>query len=97
MQKASELKTPTKQDLKKFSRLIWSTNISKGLIAIGLTGSLLTTGTQLMIPLATQRFIDGIEFEQFTPWMAALIIGIFIVQVVFNGFSNYVLRELHRH
>lgn len=94
MQKASELKTPTKQDLKKFSRLIWSTNISKGLIAIGLTGSLLTTGTQLMIPLATQRFIDGIEFEQFTPWMAALIIGIFIVQVVFNGFSNYVLHKI---
>ncbi|GAB2481197.1 ABC transporter ATP-binding protein [Alkalibacterium psychrotolerans] len=94
MQKASELKTPTKQDLKKFSRLIWSTNISKGLIAIGLTGSLLTTGTQLMIPLATQRFIDGIEFEQFTPWMAALIIGIFIIQVVFNGFSNYVLHKI---
>lgn len=94
MQKASELKKPTKQDLKKFSKLIWSTNISKGLITIGLAGSLLTTGTQLMIPLATQQFIDGIEFDQFTPWMAALIILIFIVQVVFNGFSNYVLHKI---
>ncbi|MCC5889715.1 MAG: ABC transporter ATP-binding protein [Alkalibacterium sp.] len=94
MQRASELKTPTKQDLKKFIRLIWSTNISKGLIAIGLTGSLFTTGTQLMIPIATQRFIDGIEFEQFTPWLVALIVGIFIIQVLFNGFSNYVLQKI---
>lgn len=78
MQKSSDLKTPTKNDLKKFTQLIWSTKISKGLIAIGLAGSLLTTFTQLMIPLATQQFIDGIEFDQFGPWLAALIVGIFI-------------------
>ncbi|SDK11993.1 ABC transporter ATP-binding protein [Alkalibacterium thalassium] len=94
MQKSSDLKTPTKNDLKKFTQLIWSTNISKGLIAIGLAGSLLTTFTQLMIPLATQQFIDGIEFDQFGPWLAALIVGIFIFQVIFNGFSNYVLHKI---
>lgn len=94
MQKQEELKTPTKQDLKRFSQLIWSTNISKGLIAIGLGGSMLTTITQLLIPLATQQFIDGIEFDFFTPWMIAAILGIFIAQVVFNGFSNYVLHKI---
>lgn len=94
MKRASELKTPTKQDLKKFITLIWSTNISKGLIAIGLAGSLLTTGTQLMIPIATQLFIDGIEFEQFTPWLVGVIVSIFIIQVLFNGFSNYVLQKI---
>ncbi|WP_423188820.1 ABC transporter ATP-binding protein [Alkalibacterium sp. f15] len=97
MQNKNELKTPTKQDLKRFTRLLWSTNISKGLIVIGLAGSLLTTLTQLMIPLATQRFIDGIEFDFFTPWMIAAIIGIFIVQVIFNGFSNYVLHKIGQH
>ncbi|MCD8505989.1 MAG: hypothetical protein LRY37_02395 [Alkalibacterium thalassium] len=61
---------------------------------IGLAGSLLTTFTQLMIPLATQQFIDGIEFDQFGPWLAALIVGIFIFQVIFNGFSNYVLHKI---
>ncbi|OJF92598.1 multidrug ABC transporter permease [Alkalibacterium sp. 20] len=91
------MKTPTKQDIKQFTRLLWSTNISKGLIVIGLTGSVLTTLTQLMIPLATQRFIDGIEFDFFTPWMIAAIIGIFIVQVIFNGFSNYVLHKIGQH
>ncbi|WP_177244065.1 ABC transporter ATP-binding protein [Alkalibacterium sp. 20] len=97
MQTKNELKTPTKQDIKQFTRLLWSTNISKGLIVIGLTGSVLTTLTQLMIPLATQRFIDGIEFDFFTPWMIAAIIGIFIVQVIFNGFSNYVLHKIGQH
>lgn len=94
MQKIPETKPPTKQDLKKFMQLVWSTKISKGLIAIGLAGSLLTTLTQLMIPLATQQFIDGIEFDQFAPWMVGLIIGIFIFQVIFNGFSNYVLHKI---
>lgn len=94
MQKQAEMKTPTKQDLKRFSQLIWSTKISKGLIAIGLGGSILTTVTQLLIPLATQQFIDGIEFDFFTPWMIATIIAIFLAQVVFNGISNYVLHKI---
>ena len=97
MQTKNELKTPTKQDFRQFSRLLWSTNISKGLIAVGLAGSILTTLTQLMIPLATQRFIDGIAFDFFTPWMIAAIIGIFVVQVIFNGFSNYVLHKIGQH
>ncbi|GEK88781.1 ATP-binding cassette, subfamily B, AbcA/BmrA [Alkalibacterium putridalgicola] len=97
MDRKRELKTPTKQDLKKFSRLLWSTNISKGLIAIGLAGSIISTVTQLMIPLATQQFIDGIEFDFFTPWMIGAVIGIFIVQVLFNGFSNYVLHKIGQH
>lgn len=94
MQNRPETKVPTKQDLKKFMQLVWSTKISKGLIAVGLAGSLLTTVTQLMIPLATQQFIDGVEFDQFAPWMVALIIGIFVFQVIFNGFSNYVLHKI---
>ncbi|SFC13261.1 ATP-binding cassette, subfamily B, AbcA/BmrA [Alkalibacterium subtropicum] len=97
MDRKREGKTPTKQDLKKFSRLLWSTNISKGLIAIGLAGSIISTLTQLMIPLATQQFIDGIAFDFFTPWMIAAVIGIFIVQVLFNGFSNYVLHKIGQH
>ena len=61
MQNGKKVNELTKQDLRRFGQLVWSTNISKGLIAIGLAGSLLTTGIQLLIPLATQQFIDGIE------------------------------------
>lgn len=94
MQNGKKVNELTKQDLRRFGQLVWSTNISKGLIAIGLAGSLLTTGTQLLIPLATQQFIDGIEFDAFTPWMIGAIIGIFILQVLLNGFSNYVLHKI---
>lgn len=97
MDKKPELKTPTKHDLKKFTQLLWSTNISKSLIAIGLTGSIITTLTQLLIPLATQQFIDGIELDFFTPWMIASIVGIFILQVLFSGFSNYILYKIGQH
>lgn len=97
MDKKPELKTPTKHDLKKFTQLLWSTNISKSLIAIGLTGSIITTLTQLLIPLATQQFIDGIELDFFTPWMIASIVGIYILQVLFSGFSNYILYKIGQH
>lgn len=96
MQRETEqsLKQPTKQDMKRFFRLIWSTSISKWLLFFGLFGSVLTTVTQLMIPLATQQFIDGIELDFFTPTMIAAIVGIFLLQVVFAGLSNYILGKI---
>jgi ATP-binding cassette subfamily B protein AbcA/BmrA len=87
-------KQPTKQDMNQFFRLIWSTKISKSLLAFGLFGSILTTFTQLLIPFATQQFIDGIELDFFTPTMIAMIIGVFILQVVFNGLSTYILGKI---
>ncbi|GEK91328.1 ABC transporter ATP-binding protein [Alkalibacterium kapii] len=97
MERKPELKSPTKNDFKTFTRLLWSTNISKGLIAIGLAGSILSIATRLLIPLATQQFIDGIELDFFTPWMIAAVVVIFIVQVLFSGFSNYVLFKIGQH
>lgn len=84
----------SKHDMKKFIRLIWSTNLSKSLLIFGLLGSILTTMTQLMIPLVTQRFIDGVELDFFTPWMIAGIVGVFILQVLLDAMSNYILHKV---
>lgn len=89
-----EKKKLKKQDFKRLFRLIWSTRISKPLLAFGLFGSVLTTMTQLMIPLATQQFIDGIELDFFTPAMISVIAAVFIFQVIFNGMSTYILGKI---
>lgn len=83
-----------KHDLKKFIRLIWSTDLSKSLLFIGLIGSILTTATQLMIPLVTQRFIDGVELDFFTPKMIAGIIAVFVIQVLLDAMSNFILHKV---
>lgn len=87
-------KNLNKQDLKKFMRLIWSTRLSKTLLMIGLIGSILTTATQLMIPLVTQRFIDGVKLDFFTPWMIVLIVGVIVLQVLLDAMSNYILHKV---
>lgn len=87
-------KKPSKNDFKQFFKLILSTNISKPLLSFALFGSILTTFTQLLIPLATGQFIDGIELDFFTPTMIAMILGVFILQVVFNGLSTYLLGKI---
>lgn len=94
MHQERKKKKPEKQDIKRFFRLIWSTRISKSLLAFGLFGSVLTTLTQLMIPLVVQEFIDGVELDFFTPTMIAVIIAVFIFQVIFNGLSTYVLGKI---
>lgn len=94
MHQEQKKKKPEKQDIKRFFRLIWSTRISKSLLAFGLFGSVLTTLTQLMIPLVVQEFIDGVELDFFTPTMIAVIIAVFIFQVIFNGLSTYVLGKI---
>ncbi|MCM3707839.1 MULTISPECIES: ABC transporter ATP-binding protein [Cytobacillus] len=77
--------------LKPFISLILSTKIPKTALIIGLTASILTTLTGLVVPLLTKNLVDGFSVESLS---VPLIIGIgaaFILQAVISGISIYLL------
>lgn len=77
--------------LKPFLSLILSTKIPKAALIIGLTASILTTLTGLVVPLLTKNLVDGFSVESLS---VPLIIGIgaaFIIQAVISGISIYLL------
>lgn len=77
--------------LKPFISLILSTNIPKLALAIGLSASVLTTITGLIVPLLTKNLIDGFSMESLS---IPIIIGIgaaFIIQTIISGVSIYLL------
>lgn len=77
--------------LKPFISLILSTKIPKTALFIGLTASILTTLTGLLVPLLTKNLVDGFSVESIS---VPLMIGIgaaFIVQALISGISIYLL------
>lgn len=77
--------------LKPFISLILSTRIPKTALIIGLTASILTTLTGLVVPLLTKNLVDGFSVESLS---VPLIIGIgaaFILQAIISGISIYLL------
>jgi ATP-binding cassette subfamily B protein AbcA/BmrA len=77
--------------LKPFISLILSTKIPKCALIIGLTASILTTLTGLVVPLLTKNLVDGFSVESLS---VPLIIGIgaaFIIQALISGISIYLL------
>ncbi|WP_368297856.1 ABC transporter ATP-binding protein [Cytobacillus firmus] len=77
--------------LKPFISLILSTKIPKTALIIGLTASILTTLTGLVVPLLTKNLVDGFSVESLS---VPLIIGIgtaFILQAIISGISIYLL------
>ncbi|SDY21420.1 ATP-binding cassette, subfamily B, AbcA/BmrA [Evansella caseinilytica] len=77
--------------LKPFFSLILSTKIPKVALAIGLIGSLITTLVGLSIPLLTREMVDGFSMESLNTLLIAVIIVVFILQAVLDGFSMYAL------
>lgn len=77
--------------LKPFISLILSTKIPKAALIIGLTASILTTLTGLLVPLLTKNLVDGFSVKSLS---VPLMIGIgaaFIVQAIISGISIYLL------
>jgi ATP-binding cassette, subfamily B, bacterial AbcA/BmrA len=77
--------------LKPFISLILSAKIPKTALIIGLTASILTTLTGLVVPLLTKNLVDGFSVESLS---VPLMIGIgaaFIVQAIISGISIYLL------
>jgi ATP-binding cassette, subfamily B, bacterial AbcA/BmrA len=77
--------------LKPFISLILSTKIPKLALGIGLSASLITTLTGLLVPVLTKNLVDGFSISALS---VPLIIGIgiaFIVQAIISGISIYLL------
>ncbi|GAE28858.1 lipid A export ATP-binding/permease protein MsbA [Halalkalibacter hemicellulosilyticusJCM 9152] len=77
--------------LKPFFSLIFSTNIPKLALTIGLVGSLITTLVGLSIPLLTREMVDGFSAEALNLTLIGIIALVFIIQAVIDGFSTYLL------
>ncbi|QKY71281.1 ABC transporter ATP-binding protein [Lentibacillus sp. CBA3610] len=85
MKKNSEKKT------NKFLQLIYSTNIPKIALTLGLVGSLITTVVSLSIPLLTRELIDGFSVESINWILIGIIFLVFMLQAILEGTSLYAL------
>lgn len=77
--------------LKPFISLILSTKIPKTALIIGLTASILTTLTGLLVPLLTKNLVDGFSVESISIPLMVGIGAAFIVQAIISGISIYLL------
>lgn len=80
-------------DFSSFISLVRSAEPSIWMIVVGILGSLLATGVNLALPLLAKNFIDGVSFESLNLRIIILVIGLFIFQVIFAAFSNYLLSK----
>ncbi|SHN23218.1 ABC transporter ATP-binding protein [Gracilibacillus kekensis] len=79
------------QSIKAFLSLIFSLKIPKFILIIGLAGSVLTTLVGLTIPLLTRELVDGFSITSISLGFIALIVGIFVLHALIDGFSAYAL------
>ncbi|EWG09566.1 ABC transporter ATP-binding protein [Cytobacillus firmus] len=77
--------------LKPFISLILSTKIPKTALIIGLTASILTTLTGLVVPLLTKNLVDGFSVESLSVPLIIAIGAAFILQAIISGISIYLL------
>lgn len=80
--------------LKPFFSLILSTKIPKLPLILGLTASIITTLTGLVIPILTKELVDGFSVASLS---VPLIIGIgvaFIAQAIISGLGMYLLSAV---
>lgn len=79
------------QTSSSFMQLIRSTNIPKFILTLGLLGSVLTTLVGLVVPLLTRELVDGFSIASLNWQFIAIIIGVFIIHAIVDGFSSYAL------
>jgi len=87
----------TDYNLSSFIELLRSTNLPLWMLVVGIMGSLLTTATNLAIPLLAGNFIDGVSLEFLNAGIITVIIGVIILRVVFDGVSSYLLSKAGQH
>ncbi len=77
-----------------FMRLLKRTNLNRKLFILAIALRLLGTVGGLIVPLLTQSFIDGFNTDVITTPILILLISIFLLSAVINGFSFYVLGKV---
>ncbi|SER57032.1 ATP-binding cassette, subfamily B, AbcA/BmrA [Gracilibacillus ureilyticus] len=80
-----------KKENSQFLTLILSTKVPKLALSLGLLGSLMTTLVGLVIPLITKELVDGFDPSEFNTALLFIIIGVFLLQALFDGLSTYAL------
>ncbi|WP_058306429.1 ABC transporter ATP-binding protein [Gracilibacillus massiliensis] len=79
------------QSVKAFMSLIFSLKLPKLILILGLAGSVLTTLVGLTIPLLTRELVDGFSIASISLGFIALIVGVFVIHALIDGFSAYAL------
>ena len=79
--------------IQAFIRLLLSTKISKGLVIVGLIGSMITTLVGLSIPLLAGNIVDEVTLENIHAPIIAAIVVAFLLQAVIDGGSAYLLAR----
>ncbi len=79
------------QPVKAFMSLIFSLKLPKLVLILGLIGSVLTTLVGLTIPLLTRELVDGFSIASISIGFIALIVGVFVMHALIDGFSAYAL------
>lgn len=84
-------------NLSSFIQLLRSTNLPVWMLVVGVAGSLLTTATNLVIPLLAGQFIDGAAFEFLNTGIVTAILIVFVLRILFDAVSSYLLSKAGQH
>lgn len=63
------------------------------MVVVGVLGSLLATGMNLILPIFAKDFIDNFSVDALNGKIIIIIVGFFVFRVVFSAFSNYLLSK----
>ena len=89
--KSDQTKTKTVK-MKDFLQLLRGLKVKKGLFAAGLLFSLVTSATNLLLPLLTRNLVDTSKWNKFNYRSMVLIIVVFAAQLVLGTLGGYILR-----
>lgn len=79
--------------MKKFLGLLFSLNISRGILIGGLLGSVVTTLVGLAIPLLAGNIVNEVALDSIGTPLIITAVAAFIVQAVIDGVSGYLLSK----
>lgn len=94
MARGSTAKEKSTAKFSDFYQLLKRSGIKRKLFILGIAMTLIGTVGSLIVPMLTQRFIDGFDTDSVTTGLILLIIFIFLLSAIFNGVSNYVLANV---
>ncbi|MDF7683317.1 ABC transporter ATP-binding protein [Lactobacillus sp. ESL0679] len=78
--------------LRDFFQLLKGLNLKKALFILGLVFSLITSGTNLLLPLLTKQLVDTSSLAKFNVQMLLILVAIFVLQLIFGTIGSYILR-----
>lgn len=77
-----------------FMQLLRRTRLNRGLFIFAIVLTLFGTIGSLIVPLLTQRFIDGFDTDMFSSGIIVLIISVFLLSAILDGVSYYILARV---